>query len=98
MAPELTSSGNGMSRDDASETGDFCNEPRQHPTREERLQKYKIQCDNLVTYLTTNICPPNLNKKEVRNLKNQAKTHQWDHKSKILYLKVHSGLIHVYSV
>lgn len=55
---------------------------KHHLTREERLAKYRIQCQNLIVYLTTNVCPPNLDKKEVRNIKNQAKTHQWDSKSK----------------
>ena len=29
----------------------------QHPTREERLVKYRNQCKNLVEYLSTNVCP-----------------------------------------
>ncbi len=58
------------------------NEEPQHLSRAERLEKHKMQCQNLITYLTTNVCPPGLTKKEVRNIKNQAKTHQWDIKSK----------------
>ena len=54
----------------------------QQPTREERLAQHRVQCQNLVAYLMTNLCPPGLAKKDVRNIKNQAKTHQWDFKSK----------------
>jgi hypothetical protein len=54
-----------------------------HPSRDERLEKHRMQCQNLIAYLTTNLCPSGLTKKEVRNIKNQAKTHQWDIKSKI---------------
>ena len=32
----------------------------QHPTREERLMKYKNQCENLMAYLTTSVCPQGL--------------------------------------
>ena len=55
-----------------------------HPSRDERLAKHKNQCQNL-TYLRTNVCPPGLTKREVRNINNQAKTHQWDFKSKLLF-------------
>ena len=55
----------------------------QLPTREERLMKYKNQCKNLMAYLTTSVCPQGLSKNELRNIKNQAKTHQWDSKSKL---------------
>lgn len=51
---------------------------KHHPTREERLAAYRIQCQNLFVYLTTNVLPSNVDKKEVRNIKNQAKTHQWN--------------------
>ena len=50
---------------------------KHHPTREERLAAYRIQCKNLTVYLTTNVLPSNADKKEVWNIiKNQAKTHQ----------------------
>ena len=40
---------------------------------------------NAKTYLSTNVCPTGLTKREVRNIKSQAKTQQWDIKSKILF-------------
>ena len=61
----------------------------QHPTREERLMKYKNQCENLVAYLTTSVCPQGLSRNELQNIKNQAKTHQWDSKSKKLEIVKH---------
>lgn len=62
---------------------DISREPEHHPTREERLYKHRMHCQNLAAYLTTNVCPAGLSKKEVRNIKNQAKTHQFDSKSKM---------------
>ena len=61
----------------------------QHPTREERLVKYRNQCKNLVEYLSTNVCPKGLSKNEIRNIKNQAKTHQWDSTSKKSFNSFH---------
>jgi hypothetical protein len=55
-------------------------------TREERLHNHRVQCQNLKMYLMTNILPQHVTKKEARNIKNQAKTHQWDGKSKIFGL------------
>ena len=60
----------------------------QQPTREERLMKYRNQCKNLVEYLSKNVCPQGLSKNEMRNIKNQAKTHQWDSRSKWFELNV----------
>ena len=68
----------------AGDDGDFCNKQQNNPTREERLEKHRMQCQNLVMYLVANTCPPSLTKKETRNIKNQGKTHQWDSKSKTL--------------
>ena len=61
---------------------------KKHLTKDERLAKHSIQCQNLISNLTTNVCPPDLAKKEVRNIKNQAKTHQWDPKSKMFAVKL----------
>ena len=61
----------------------------QHPTREERMLKYRSQCKNLVEYLSTNVCPQGLSKNEIRNIKNQAKTHQWDSRSKKSFNSFH---------
>ena len=52
------------------------------PTREERLAKNEVLCDNLIAYLTTMSLPHGLNKNDIRNIKKQAKTHEWDTNSK----------------
>ena len=64
---------------------------QQHPTREERLKKHINQCQNLILYLTSNTCLSCWTKKEIRNIKNQAKTHQWDSKSKFIVLSQYSS-------
>ena len=47
-------------------------------SREERLAKNKTISDNLILYLTTRTLPNGLTRNDARNIKNQAKTHQWD--------------------
>ena len=64
----------------------FTSEKKHSLTREERLSKHKIICDNIILYLTTNSLPHGLTKNGVRNIKNQAKTHWWDSSSKLVVL------------
>ena len=64
---------------------------QQHPTREERLERHIKQCQNLILYLTSSTCLPSWTKKEMRNIKNQAKTHLWDSKSKFIVLSQYSS-------
>ena len=68
----------------------------QHPTREERLEKHIKQCQNLILYLMSNTCLSCWTKKEIRNIKNQAKMHQWDRKSKFIVLSQYSSIFSVY--
>ena len=46
---------------------------RQHPTREEKLMKYRNQCKNLVEYLSTNMRPQGLSKNECEISKTRQK-------------------------
>ena len=46
--------------------------------RDERMAKQKIQCQNLIIFLTSNKNPEGMTKNEIRNVRNQAKTHLWD--------------------
>ena len=46
--------------------------------RDERMAKQKIQCQNLIMFLTSNKNPEGMTKNEIRNVRNQAKTHLWD--------------------
>ena len=64
---------------------------QQHPTGEERLERHIKQCQNLILYLTSNTCLPCWTKKEMRNIKNQAKTQLWDSKSKFIVLSQYSS-------
>ena len=80
QAPEVTKT--------AAENGDEL-QKKKHLTRDERLAKHTIQCQHLINYITTNTCPPDLTKKEIRNVKNQARTHQWDPRSKMFTAKLY---------
>ena len=62
----------------SDETSEISTEENKHPTREERLDKHNMQCENLIEYLVSNKYPEGLTKNEARNLRNQAKTHLWD--------------------
>ena len=44
----------------------------------ERMAKQKIQSQNLIMFLTSNKNPEGMTKNEIRNIRNQAKTHLWD--------------------
>ena len=66
----------------SSESGSSLPEEKHPPTRDERLAKNKVLYNNLILYLTTKSLPYGLNKNDIRNIKNQAKTHQWDTNSK----------------
>ena len=46
--------------------------------RDERMAKQKIQCQNLIMFLTSNKNPEGMTKNEIQNVRNQAKTHLWD--------------------
>jgi hypothetical protein len=66
----------------SDETSEISTEENKHPTREERLGKHNMQCENLIEYLVSNKYPEGLTKNEARNLRNQANTHLWDSTSK----------------
>ena len=51
---------------------------KQAPGRDERMAKQKIQCQNLIMFLISNKNPEGVAKNEIRNVRNQAKTHLWD--------------------
>ena len=42
------------------------------------MAKQKIQCQNLIMFLTSNKNPEGITKNEIRNIRNQEKTHLWD--------------------
>lgn len=46
--------------------------------RDVRLNLFKTQCEDLIYYLQTNECRSGLSKREIRNIKNKAATHQFN--------------------
>ena len=75
----VTSHSKGLeSESDAAETP---TQQGHRPSREERLAKHKIQCQD-ITHLAMNTCPAGLTKNDAHNIGNQAKTHQWNPRRK----------------
>ena len=58
QAPEVTNA--------AGDSGDA--PQKKHRTRNERLAKHTMQCQHLINFITMNTCPPDLTKKEIRNI------------------------------
>ena len=58
----------------------------QHSTtaesREEKFEQHLHKCTTLITYLRSRTIQKGLDKREVRNVKNQAKKYAWDAESK----------------
>ena len=64
--------------------------------RDVRLSLFKSQYEDLINYLQTNECRPELSKNEARNIKDKAATHKFNSASKC-FCQIRISLLQYYT-